>query len=734
MTAYTSEFSFYNGKRWARGYVEARVSSETDTTATIYWHIVCQQKSAALYGQVARCYVNGSYVGQCSGYLSSSTTYYSNVCSADGYATVSKTSSGRNVPVMIETRVQPVNDIGSVTTSWYYATENVWAKAITYYAPNAPSGCSATRNSDTKNTVSWTAPSTTTTKPASAILVERQIDGGSWSQIASVGGSTTSYADTGTSADHSYRYRVRAQNSAGTSGYSTSGAVYNTPAAPKKVTASRLAEAVVKLTIENTSRTATSLELQRSGDKAAWEDVATVEGSPVTETTDAPGGGTFYYRARNKRGKLISAWSEASEAVVTICPPAAPTLLSPASGAVVSKTEERVVFSWAHNPIDGSDQTAAQLRYSADGGASWTTVQIDGTADFYALDNDFAVNSEVTWGARTKGADADYGPWSGNRVFGVRQAPSIAFAAPGDGFVVENTPVAVELQYDDPSGSLASLKLTVLDGEGNAVYSRDMGTETSTSITTSDWVPDDGATYTLRAEARSSSSLTATAERSVSVDFELPMTAGVTVSFDAETGRAALSVYVVDDEELQPPDHVIVYRESGGRRVLLGDELAAGSAVVDAYAPVNVEYLYVVTSVADSGAVSTTSYPVVNRSTRWFLYYEGGVASAAYNPEYEIRLSRPNKRRVHYAGRRWPVSYDGGNVSDERSLSAVLLERGEAEAFMELVHAGGRCVFKSWDGDVFHADADVSLKQELTNPHVYGTVSLGIVRIDGGEL
>lgn len=731
MAAYTDNI-YITSARLADGYVEAWISSETDTTATIYWHIVCRQRSAALYGQVANCYVDGTNRGSCKGYITSSSSSWKEVCSASGYTTVSKGSSGRNVPVTIETRVQPVDDIGSVTTGWYYATENVWVNAITYHAPNAPSNCSVARNSDNRNTVSWTAPSTTTTKPVSAVLVERQADGGSWSQIASVGGSATSYADTGTAADHSYRYRVRAQNSAGTSGYATSGTVYNTPAAPKKVTASRLAETTVKIVVENAARTATSLELQRSSDGSAWETVATVSGSPVEETTDEPGGGTFYYRARNKRGSLASAWSEASGAVVTICPPAAPTLLAPASGVVVSKAEENVAFSWAHNPIDGSAQSAAQLRYSTDGGSAWTTVQIDGAASSQEVENAFAVNSEVTWGVRTRGADADYGPWSGNRVFHVFQAPALVFAAPASGFTVENTPIAVELQYDDPSGSLASLKLTALDAEGNAAYSLDMGTSTTASITSSDWVPDDGGAYVLRAEARSSSSLTAAAERELAVDFELPMTAGVTVSFDPETGRAALSVFVVDDEELQPPDHVVVYRERGGERVLLGDGLAAGSAVVDSYAPLNTDYSYVIVSVADSGAVSTASCEARADSPYAFLYFGDDLARVRHNLARSVSLT-PSVEYVTYAGDADPTAHMEDALSSSFTLSGLVIGRDEAAALGRMMDAHEPVVAKSFDGEVLTAVPKLSLSEKKSRPD-WVDVTVSLTKVKGGAL
>ena len=367
--------------------MEAWLSSETDTTATIGWKIGCRQKQAALYGQVAYCYVDGTQRGYCEGYLTSSSSSWKEVCSASGTTTVSKTSAARSVPVTVKTRVQPVSGYGSVTSDYALAAVYVSVKAITYYAPNAPSNCENTRNSDTKNTVSWTVPSATTTKPVSSIKVERSTDGGSWSQIASVGGSTTSYSDTATSADHSYAYRVRSCNSAGYSSYATSGTTYNTPSAPTGITVSRLAERTVSLAITNTARTATALELQRSSDQSAWEDVAVISGSPVTATEDEPGGGTFYYRARNTRGSLVSDWSPASNAVVTVCAPNAPTLVAPASGVTVSMATTELSFSWRHSPADGSAQTQAELRYRAQAGEEaaadeegWTVIPIEGSA------------------------------------------------------------------------------------------------------------------------------------------------------------------------------------------------------------------------------------------------------------------------------------------------------------------------------------------------------------------
>lgn len=856
----------------------------------------------------------------------------------------------------------------------------VW-KVVT---PAAPTDCTNTRNSDTKNTVAWTR-GTNADTTYSSVLIERSTDGGSWSQIASVSGTATSYADTTTSADHYYRYRVRAYNTTDYSSYATSDYTYNTPAAPTRVRAYRTDATTVKIEVTNAARTATALEVQRSSDESTWATVATVSGTPVTETTDTPSGGTFYYRARNTRGSLASDWSPVSNGVVTIVAPAAPTLVSPASGIVVSKAQEAVTFEWLHNPFDGSAQTAAELRYSTDGGSTWTTVAVDGNTASYALSNAFAVNSSVTWGVRTKGAHKDFGPWSGNRTFNVYQQPSVAFAQPTDGFVVENTPIAVELQYDDPSGELASASLAISDGS-KVVWSRTV-TGLSYEIASDEWAPDNEATYYATVEVRSSSSLTASASRKFTTAFVPPIPARVDVEYDVETGLASLSTYlryplnvswngdptgfitayhVISDmwyckvsdyapsaeeviggkidlvllenqlsfsisaldiesmadgfllnvssladtikgefavsvtgdsmtfsphgsstltlshglwftystmfsryisslagpsgeqtsitwdgdttglveflpdsqaykvsdlfvssagdlvgqtvtfistsedyssitatltadniidmaeegfpalvptilvgtgEELnalvvysafslegisvaagtyfpkvddigyiseltlpgtaaapEEPKFISVYREVNGERVLLGDGLQPGAGLVDKYAPVNVDYDYVAVAIADSGAVST-SYLPARFDSQWFYFIFGdNVAKGRINPEGSKKLTRPNRRRQHFAGRQSPVSFDDGSVSDTRSVSVLLRTKEEADAFEQMMWDSGRCVYKSGDGDVIHADVELSDRPAWTSPTYYGSVSVSITRIDGEAL
>ena len=681
------------------------------------------------------------YLNYCNGYLySGSTSGASDLASwrpAD-YSVYFGAEAGKTVKVRED---QFTVDKGNAAKTVYVkgsftfndilpGTSNVSASVdIPALVADKPTSCANVRVSDNRNDVSWTRGANADSAYYSQ-HIERSVDGGAWSEIAALSASATSYADGSTTSNHSYAYRVRAYNSNGYTAYSESVTTYNTPAAPTSVTASRTGETGVLVTIANPANTATALELQRSNEGVLWDTVQTGSGK-VTELSDNPGGGTFYYRARNTRGSLASAWSPASNAVVTITPPAAPTLVSPASGAVVASSVKSVELSWTHNPVDGSAQTAAEVAWSTDGGKTWTTSTV-GTKKSASITAP-AVNSTVTWKVRTKGAHPDYGEWSANRVFSVKAAPTVYFSAPSDGFSLAQMPLTVRLSYSDQSGSLAASQL-VVERNGATVYTRNMGASAETVIEASDWLPENGATYTLRADVRSSSTLTATAVRDFVVDFIPPMSATAEVTFDESTGFASLLLGIENDGDLAPVESISVWRVANGSKKLLADGLKPGFQVVDKHAPSNTDYSYEVVSFAASGAYSVTPLPA-KLSTRWFYFYgDKSSAKGMWSPTGQVKAARPSKKRVVYAGRELPVSYDSPNFSDVRTLSLLVRTKAEADAFFDLVRDGGRCVYKSGDGDVIHADVEATLKPAYEKPTYYGTVQMNIVRIDGEEL
>lgn len=735
--AYPS-FTLYGGSPTAEVDASASVVSQTDTTATIRVTMWARLKSSS--GEVWSSGVKGKATINGKTYDQQRIFGVEHDHSGNSWQKVTrdhivdKGSSKKDIVWKAEFHSWVDDtDLGEKAE----ISGKVSVSAINYKAPYDPTEVKASRDSDNRNTVSWEQDGTGMSGlyPWGGFYILRSTDGGEMSRIMDMANwEATSYVDATTSENHFYKYAIQTYGPGGVSEVvAADDVLYNTPCSPAKITASRLAETTVKLEIANDANTATSIEIQRSTNGENWETVATIEGTPVTETTDEPGGGTFYYRARNIRGELVSDWSPVSNAVVTICAPAAPTLKAPASGMVVSKSQEAVMFEWSHNPIDGSAQTAAKLRYSTDKGATYTEASIDGSAASYALENVFAVNEEVTWGVCTKGAHDDFGPWSDNRVLFVYQAPSVAFAQPTDGFVVENTPIHIELQYGDPSGTLANATLLISD-ETRTVYTRNMGTATECDILATEWLPDNGKVYTLVAQVRSSSSLYASAVREISVSFVLPQPAGVFIENDPETGYASLVVYVDEEADLEAAKSISVWRESEEGRVLLAEGLQAGAGVVDMYAPLNIGYQYIATSFADSGAANSQTFDNL-LATKWaFLYFAGGgIARGMWNPEDSWKMDQ-DADFVHYIGREHPVAYMRDSMDETHDVTVTLMDREEMRAFRKMMATHEPVVAKLWDSLVFHAVPQVQGKPRGTVSSYWGEVAVKLTRIDGEAL
>lgn len=619
-------------------------------------------------------------------------------------------------------RVLPHNSAGNAPAHQYTN-----AVATT---PNAPKSASVARDSDTQNTLRIVPGS-----PCAGLYlahdVQRQMDGGAWSDFGAIEAAGSTKVDRSTSANHSWRYRVRSRNAAGASAWVETGTVYNTPCAPGKPKMSRVSDTKVKGAFENGANTATGTEIERSPDLEMWTAVRTTQGK-ATDFEDDPGGGTWYYRVRNVCGDLASAWVE-SDGIVTICAPAAPTITSPSSSQVIPMTQASIAVSWRHNPIDGSAQTAAQWRWSTDGGKTWNTLTVSGAASSAALANSFAVNTRLAVQARTKGAHADYGPWSAAVSTYVRQVPTVTIEEPGNGFTIENTPVHVRIAYSDPSGAMAAGTLTVRDADGAAVYSRDLMGGLEFDVPAGEWLPSDGAAYALAVTVRSSSTLQGSASRSVSVKYVLPSVAIADAVPDPETGYVAVTVREGRTDSAVAMESCSLWRNVGGARTLLAEGLLDGSKVVDRYAPLNTDYSYETASFADSGAVSGASFPGRFESARLFVYWSGGVASGMYNASDSFSV-KPSFDTFEIAGRGLPVAVAREYVEEPHDVAVKLRNREEAMAFYRAVRSCEPMVFKTLYGFVFHGMASAKFEPSLGDAEGSWEVSLDVTRIWGEAL
>ena len=189
-------------------------------------------------------------------------------------------------------------------------------------------------------------------------------------------------------------------------------------------------------------------------------------------------------------------------------------------------------------------------------------------------------------------------------------------------------------------------------------------------------------------------------------------------------------------DNLAIPQSISVARvNADGSLTPLITDGASGAGVVDKYAPLNKAYQYAVTTKAASQAVKTVYVDNEIVTDLWFAYWGDNIASAKWNPDNGgIQLSRPQKTRVYYAGRKDPVSYDGAAVALSETPSWIFVEQSEVEPFVQLIEDGGRGVYKSCDGWVYHADFDLTLNPKYIAIGYYGGMMLSITRIAGEQL
>ena len=603
--------------------------------------------------------------------------------------------------------------------------------------PPSASTLTATRNSDTSVSLAWTEASGV----KESVRIERSTDGAAYSEIASVSGTATSYTDSSTSADHTYTYRIRYYNKNAYGAYSSTASVTMSPAAPDAISLERSDATDVNVTLTNVSGVATSIEWQESLDNGAtWGASTTVNGSPVTSFTASTSGGTVILRVRNVNTVGNSAWI-VSEPIVTITPPAAPTLVSPVG--VFNMSAGSVTFTWLHNPKDGSAQTAAELQYSTNGGSTWTTVTLT-TAQSYTLNPiPFTAGTTVTWRARTKGADASYGDYASSKQFTCYQVPSLTFVASNPPATITALPIPIEVTYSDPQSVACAAASVSVQKDGKTLFTEPLtitGNSLTGSITASELLPVNGESYTVVVTARSGTSLQATANMVISVSYTPPVEGDLGITNDPDTGYVSLIAEYTNDGVTPDAESITVIRVNpDGSTVTLLENGESGAGITDMYAPLNTPYRYDVVTYAASGAYAVKSFDNTLDSLNWFAYWvdngENRVAYAKWNAQGSYSLTRPEKKRVRYAGRKWPVSYDSKAMEQTHSMSWTVVDFEDWEnGFKDLMDSGGRGVYKGCDGWVFHADFDYNAQPNYTSLTRIGDLKLTITRIDGDVL
>jgi hypothetical protein len=218
------------------------------------------------------------------------------------------TNTGLTANTTYRYRVRATNNVGN---SAYSAITNVTTSA-TQTVPGTPGTPTASNVTASSLSLSWTASSGTVTN----YQIERAT-GATSTSFTQVGTSTTpSFNDSGLAANTTYRYRVRATNSAGNSAYSaitnvtTSSTTPQVPGTPGTPTTSNVTSSSVTLSWTASTGTVTNYQIERA--TGATSTTFTQVGTSTTPTftnTGLTANTTYRYRVRATNSAGNSAYS-----------------------------------------------------------------------------------------------------------------------------------------------------------------------------------------------------------------------------------------------------------------------------------------------------------------------------------------------------------------------------------------------------------------------------------------
>ena len=279
------------------------------------------------------------------------------------------------------------------------AREPVLATPAT--TPGAPTSV-ATVAGDGFVTLTWVAPSSNGGAVVTSYLIEKSTDGTAWTTAATT--SAREFTVTGLANGTAYRFRVSAENAAGTGAPAQASATV-TPSAkaasPTGIVATPT-DGSIALTwsapADTGGSTLTGYTVEQSTDGGVTWTTAATTATPSTTLTGLTNGTTYSYRVRANN----SIGSGAASIVATTTPfttPGAPRNVASFVG------DKEVVLSWSAPSNTGGSAITGYVVQQSTNGTTWTTVDTPSVAStvISGLTNGtnysfrvFAVNAAVT--------------------------------------------------------------------------------------------------------------------------------------------------------------------------------------------------------------------------------------------------------------------------------------------------------------------------------------------------
>jgi hypothetical protein len=224
-------------------------------------------------------------------------------------------------PTGVSPDVDPANSADNARSMNETADTVAAFRTISTSAPLAASSLAASSLTQDSVRLVWADSS----PDEAGFAVERSGNGVDFAEVATLGAGTTTYTDTGLTPLMTYWYRVRAFNSAGSSGVSNTVEVTlpdAPPAPPTDVAALDNADGSASVDWVDASSNETGFEIRREawdGKRGVWKSATTVGTVPagVTTIVDITGNGVFRYSIRALGLENASSYAGPAQVQVT---------------------------------------------------------------------------------------------------------------------------------------------------------------------------------------------------------------------------------------------------------------------------------------------------------------------------------------------------------------------------------------------------------------------------------
>lgn len=306
-----------------------------------------------------------------------------------------------------------------------YAKVDLTIEARPYAKPRAPKSGRVAYTSDNSITVGWQAnyDDSYGAQPWTGVYVWRSTDGGTWQKVATLSWDKTSWADTTTSANHSYAYQVSSYNHSGESEWTACGTVRTTPSAPAGVSVTRTSATAFKVGAtsgSNWANSATKVQVRASVDGGDWKDVA---------TSLSVGGTVAYSGAANHRYRFAcraygtNSWGALAYSGDIYTAPSAPS-----GAAVVRASDTSQKVTWALGANAAACWQGVYVQRSVDGGAWASLASLSGTPTNHT-DGSTAADHRYRYRVASWNGYATSGWTETGDVYTTPRAPSAVYAA-----------------------------------------------------------------------------------------------------------------------------------------------------------------------------------------------------------------------------------------------------------------------------------------------------------------